>query len=141
MFLTASAGIWTEHQKGGASDLKSNKNSGNRGSAKWNMNGKYYIQSVTTMSMKNVSTGVIDKTKNRNKAKNLWYIITYHICQNTNKKKIYIPLCQTYIPTIVCISISKKCTKIQQASDFHDPKRHKDNQLQKVIQLRMLISK
>ena len=126
MFLTASAGIWTEHHKGGASDLKSNKISGSRGSAKWNMNGKYYIQRVTTMSMKNVSTGVIDK-KNRNKAKKLWYINTYIIIyvKIQIKKTIYIPLCQTYIPTIVCISISKKCTKIQQASDLHDPKRNK----------------
>ena len=37
------------------------------------------------------------------------------ICQNTNKMKIYYPLCQTYSPTVVQKLISKRWTNMQEA--------------------------
>ena len=52
------------------------------------------------------------------------------ICQNT-KNKIHCPLCQTYSPTVVLNSISKKVD--QHAGRkwlIHDTKRRKDNKLQ-----------
>ena len=73
--------------------------------------------------MESVSTEVLGKNKEHylrsgDKAKQydiLRQILSY--MSKYKKTKIYIPLCQTYIPTIVCKPFSKKWTNMQEASD------------------------
>ena len=72
--------------------------------------------------METFSTGVLDENKehylrSKDKAENdMMYQDTYNcICQN-KKVKIYYPLCQTYSPTVVQKSISKRWTNMQEAS-------------------------
>ena len=66
---------------------------------------KSLIESTKTMSMEDVSTGVLEKIKNIQEVKtkpkiDMMYQDIYNcICQNTNNMKIYYPVCQTYSPT------------------------------------------
>ena len=61
------------------------------------------IESTMTMSMEDVSTGVLEKIKNiwkiKIKPKMIWCIKTYIIAYVKKKKKIYYQLCQAYSPT------------------------------------------
>ena len=71
--------------------------------------------------MGDVNTRVLEKNKivfKKVKPKNdMMYQDIYNcICQNTQKIKIYYPLCQTYSPTVVQNSISKRWTNMQEAS-------------------------
>ena len=67
------------------------------------------IKSIKTTFMEAIGTGVLNRNKehylrSKDKAekKHMIYQDIYDcICQNTKKLKIYNPLCQTYIPTIV----------------------------------------
>ena len=67
--------------------------------------------------------GIPEKTENivyevKIKPKNgMMYQDIYNcICPNTTKIKIYYPLCQTYSPSVVEKSISKRWTNMQETS-------------------------
>ena len=66
------------------------------------------IESMKTTSMETVNVGVLDKNKehylrSKDNAESSYDVLRHNdcICQNTNKMKIYNPLCQTYSPTVV----------------------------------------
>ena len=64
------------------------------------------IESIKITSMEDVSTGVLEKTKNIQEIKimpfnDLMYQGIYNcICQMQKKMKMYYPLCQTYSPIV-----------------------------------------
>ena len=80
------------------------------------------IESTKTTSMKSVSRGVLGKSKehyirSKNKAENhrMYKDMQLHMSKY-KKMTIYNLLRQTYSPTVVYQSISKKWTNIQEAS-------------------------
>ena len=67
------------------------------------------VESIKTMSMEPISTGVLDQNKehylrSKDKAKNAYEVsrhIWLHMSKCKNKMKIYNPLCQTCSPTVI----------------------------------------
>ena len=77
------------------------------------------------MSIKNVSTRVLDKNKEhysrcKDKAKKSYDVLRHIQLHMSKYKKLKIkinsPLCETYNPTVIQKSIFKKWTNIQEAS-------------------------